>query len=303
MACFFFVFERGKKKIFKFAIKNTISTIMSSYGNNKNNVKNTTFSLDITLGYDANNKTESQLNRACDGNQRQDRFFVSSCSDVRLFVKPSETEPYIIAVFVPPHMIATSLESHLLSSHVASGSSFWINSPTSINFTRDLLAKIHPTALSGCSILGIILTSIAANNGPAEVILLEFSKGTSIQKDILQPTCGDVIGRSCNVLKVLPITSVKFNLGSDDDGKANYVKSKMNQFDVSKRYFKNSSRSDMLPQIPACPVCLHRIDPIRLGLPGPCVQDLCSRFCPSPSLIGNQDSEEETCPKQRLLVR
>ena len=311
----------------------------------------TTFSLDVTLGYGANHKTEEQLNKACsqtfnlselassffsgpssntstassahttstsDGstnvsneNQSQDRFFVASASHMRLSINPTEllwkTTAYLIAVFVPPHMIATCIEKHLSSpNHVASGSSFWIESPFSAKFAQDILPKIHPTALSGCRVRGIILTSIAANNGPAEIIILEVPGGTSIQNDILRVTSGDIIAGDSNssVIKILPITSVKFTHDRDDEGKTNYSGSTMEQiggmiYDSS----NSSSNSNITPQIPTCPVCIHRIDPIRLGLPAPCVQQLCSKFCPSPSLIvGSWGTEEESCPKQRLLV-
>jgi hypothetical protein len=315
----------------------------------------TTFSLDVTLGYGANHKTEEQLNKACsqtfnlsemassffsgpssntsiassahttstsDGstdisnkNQSQDRFFVASTSHVRLSVNPTEllwkTTAYLIAVFVPPHMIATCIEMHLSSSnHAASGSSFWIESPFSANFAQDILPKIHPTALSGCRVRGIILTSIAANNGPAEIIILEVPRGTSIQNDILRVTSGDIIPGDSNssVLKILPITIVKFTHDRDDEGKTNYSGNTMEQIssmigDISVSSNSRNSNSNSTPQIPTCPVCIHRIDPIRLGLPAPCVQQLCSKFCPSPSLIvGSWGTEEESCPKQRLLV-
>jgi hypothetical protein len=310
----------------------------------------TTFSLDVTLGYGTNHKTEELLNKACSQtfnlsemassffsgpsyntstassahttstsddsadisykNQSQDRFFVASTSHVRLSVNPTEllwkTTAYLIAIFVPPHMIATCIEKHLSSSnHVASGSSFWIESPSSANFAQDILPKIHPTALSGCRVRGIILTSIAANNGPAEIIILEVPRGASIQNDILRVTSGDIIAGDSNssVLKILPITSVKFTHDIDDEGKTNYSESATEQISSMIGDSSNISSSNSTPQIPTCPVCIHRIDPIRLGLPAPCVQQLCSKFCPSPSLIvGSWGTEEESCPKQRLLV-
>jgi hypothetical protein len=77
-------------------------------------------------------------------------------------------------------------------------------------------------------------------------------------------------------------------------------------------------------EIPSCPVCLHRIDPIRLGLPQPPTLQLCSKFCPPPNLLaldtaspgggnggGSSASTTRTrrprrldvaCPQQRLLL-
>ena len=299
-----------------------------------------TFSLDITLGYAANHhETEEQLNTACSQtfemassfcsspssltalstsstdithkSQNQDRFFVASSSHMRLSANPSnlswKTNAHLIAVFVPPHMVATGLEKHFSSNRVALGSSFWIESPFSTNFAQDILPKIHLTALSGCKILGIILTSIAASNGPAEILLLEVPRGKSIQKDILRATSGDVIEGDSNssVLKILPITIVTFTHDEDDECKETHFERKTRRFssingDSSSSDAATISSQIIPPQIPTCPVCIHRIDPIRLGLSAPCVQDLCSKFCPSPS-VGSW-SEEEICPKQRLLV-
>ena len=199
-------------------------------------------------------------------------------------------------------MVAASLEKHFSSNQVASGSSFWIDRPASANFARDLLHKIHPTALLGCRIRGIILTTIAANNAPAEMILLQVQKGTS--NDILRATSGDVIAGDSDfkVLKILPVAGVKFTHDKDDDGTAFYSENKMQRYSSSGSSVIPSSPT-VPPQIPSCPVCIHRIDPIRLGLAAPCVGQLCSKFCPSPSLIaGSRDTEEEICPKQRLLV-
>ena len=55
--------------------------------------------------------------------------------------------------------------------------------------------------------------------------------------------------------------------------------------------------------IPMCPVCLHRIDPPRLGFQLPSSELCCSRFCPPPDLLsGTRNSNNNhACPKQRLL--
>jgi len=61
-------------------------------------------------------------------------------------------------------------------------------------------------------------------------------------------------------------------------------------------------------EIPTCPVCLHRIDPVRLGLPKPLATHLCSKFCPSSidtapvAAVASAASTTPTdCPKQRFL--
>lgn len=260
----------------------------------------------------------------------QDRFFVASASHVRLCVNPSEEKFWktnnahnLIIVFMPPHMIASALETHSSSNKVPSGSSFGINRPASGNFVNDLLPKIHPTALKGCRIRGIVLTTIAASNGPAELLILEVPKGRSIQDDILQVTNGCTIAGDSDsgILKILPLATIEFTHdegedgGKDDDlysenkmmGQQSIRSSNSSKFSTSSSGNSNSATipstiTETLP-IPTCPVCIHRINPIRFGLPGPCVQQLCSKFCQSPSLIvGSWGAEEETCHKQRLLV-
>ena len=316
-----------------------------------NNHIQSTFSLNITLGYGGNNRTEEELNNACSKHpfdpfglseiasslfsgssvsaaasssfasnsdvcsdyHDQKRFFVASASEVRLCVNPPEkfwrANAYLITVFVPPHMVTSALEKHFSSNKVASGSSFWINPPSSVNFARDLLPKIHRDALKGCRIRGIVLTSIAATNGPAELLLLEVPKGRSMQDGILRGTNGTTIARDPDfgVLKILPISAIEFTHESEDDPETPYSEKKTGQHigssSISSKHSSTSALNTITPEIPSCPVCIHRIDPIRLGLPGPNVQQLCSKFCQSPSLnVCSLGADEETCRKQRLLV-
>ncbi|VEU40221.1 unnamed protein product [Pseudo-nitzschia multistriata] len=326
-----------------------------------------TFSLNVTLGYGADNKTEDALNRACSKSafplslnemassffsgtspakaasssssllpsisstlglkhdtvgdtcslgSDHDRFFVASASHVRLSVNPAEkfwkaSTSHMVLAFVPPKMISSTLETHFSPKRLASGSSFWIDPPSSGNFAQDLLPKIHPTALSGYKIRGIVLTSIAADNAPAEMLLLENSKGMSIPDNVLRPTSGSIIAGDPDhgVLKLLPMTTIEFSQ-EGDDSEHNAIMGQAlggaNTSDDSERgcsYVSAlSSLQTVPPQIPACAVCIHRIDPIRLGLPAPSVHQLCNKYCQSPSLkLNSCGSEDEACHKQRLL--
>lgn len=305
------------------------------------NQRGTTFSLRVTLGYGADNKTGEKLNKACSQQtfglsdmassffsntfsgdswnscDNQEKFFVASASHVQLSVNPSEkfwkTNANLITVFMPPHMIASALEKHFSSNQIALGSSFWIYPPSSSNFVKDLLPKIHPSALTGCRILGIILTSFSEGNGPAELLVLEVPKGRSIQDDILRITNGCTIAKDphMGILKILPLGTINFTHEYDDNYNAKYLGKRTGKPNHGDSKFRevtstaiSSTTTIISPEIPACPVCLHRIDPIRLGLPGPCVHQLCSKFCPSPSLmIRSWEAEEEICHKQRLLKK
>lgn len=328
----------------------------------------TTFSLQVTLGYSVDNKAEVELNRACSqastsaattlsemasslffsgtssasaapsvspaaSANQQDKFFVASASQVRLSMDPPEvfwkTAASLVAVFVPPHRVASSLERHYTSTHT-SGSSFWIHPSASSNFAQDLLPSIHASLVLqwGCRIRGIILTSIAADNGPAEIVLLEIGRGVAVQ-DLLLATSGEALAADSEcVLKVLPISHIKFMTGDDESSKKRAAMasngdggsigpSRPQHLGLTGSVAASSVRTP--PCIPICPVCIHRIDPVRLGLPTPTNQQLCSNFCPSPSLLlgggiagwgaaaaapsssWTSPPLDETCSKQRLL--
>lgn len=268
-----------------------------------------TFSLNVTLGYGADNKAEQELNKACPrqifglsdlassffDNNDQQKFFVASASEVRLIANPREkfwkTNTNLVIVFMPPQMISSAIKEHCSSNQVALGSSFWINPPSSANFANDLIPKIHPTALAGCRIRGIVLASIAATNAPAELLILEVPKGKSIQDDVLQITSGcTIVGDSdSGILKILPLATIDFNHEEEDGSQVS--------FSENDNSAESASSATKALQIPSCPVCIHRIDPFRFGLPRPRVQHLCSKFCPSPSSI-----LEVACHKQNLLV-
>jgi hypothetical protein len=59
---------------------------------------------------------------------------------------------------------------------------------------------------------------------------------------------------------------------------------------------QHKSPSRTFWDIPTCPVCLHRIDPRRLGLPRPENHQLCSKFCPPPNYsLGFQQHQFSGC--------
>jgi hypothetical protein len=321
----------------------------------------TTYSFRVTMGYSVDNKAEVALNKACSqppataatalsemasslffsgtsssatsssssplAGFNQEKFFVASASEVQLSMDPPEVfwkaSTSLVAVFVPAHRIASCLEKHYTSTHT-SGSSFWVHSPACIKFAQDLLPNINASIVleRGCRIRGIVLTSIAADNGPAEIVLLEIPKGMVVQ-DLFLATNGEALaGDGDRILKILPISHIKFTDHDDESIKTNAATvSNGNSNSTSHHHHHGltgvaASFVRTTPCIPICPVCIHRIDPVRLGLPTPTNQQLCSMFCPSPSLLlggGGGDgwsegtsllwtsSLEETCPKQRFL--
>jgi hypothetical protein len=94
---------------------------------------------------------------------------------------------------------------------------------------------------------------------------------------------------------------------NDNDGPGEEEKSEQQQ-----RLTPSSSQPDVQPpetaRLPTCPVCLHRIDPLRLRLPKP--ESICSRFCPPPNVPTSRGTASSSssssswpiaCPRQRLL--
>ena len=227
------------------------------------------------------------------------RFFVASASQVELSVLGNNnhrTSPFLLAVFVPPSIIDTCLEKYMAQTIAATGSCFWIREAFSVDsFTKDLLGRIHPVLLDWkVGLRGIIRTSIAAeDNAPAEIVLIEMPSpkqaGGRTEMEILEATNdGSVLNLhendtqqpNINVVKVLLIGKVHFESG---DPLLRGNRATGNNSNVT------SLKGPPLT-LPTCAVCLHRIDPIRLGLPSPTNKHICSKFC-SP----------EDCHKQRLL--
>jgi hypothetical protein len=75
----------------------------------------------------------------------------------------------------------------------------------------------------------------------------------------------------------------------------------LSQIDYCRQEFVRNPARPSNCELPTCPVCLQRIDPLRLGLPKPPNRQLCSKFCPSPTLLADSP-RFPPCPRQRLLV-
>ena len=277
------------------------------------------FTLRITLGYGSDKEAESVLNKACSrgspsgisffgsgssggffGNassasSTNSNFIVSSTS-VRLSVERrydlisrKQYQVQFAAVFVPPLIIESALEKVTANSKInAPGSCFWLKEPHTSKLASDLLPRIHP-ALTKYKICGIVVTSIAAEqNAPAEIVVLDLSS-SSIQSfaEIVNETHGESMVDDVDaIIKVLPISRIIFST-----------------FDPEDRLASTDMQQSTL--LSTCPVCLHRIDPVRLGLPKPANQHLCSKFCPAPSLVGGtwESESPDSCQKQRFLKR
>ena len=290
------------------------------------------FSLEITLGYGCDQKLAQSLNKSCcckpsddvssttptsgfakffasssmsssssvasssSSSEHKNEIFVISASSTRMSLAsqgPSSTsEPSLAAIFVPSNILDASLGRSLSTAKsIASGSCFWIDESKGFQFAQDLLPRIHEIFFSA-PIKGIVRTSIAAeNNAPAEIVILDVSKSEIKVEDLLEWTsCQGMTESAESVIKLLPLADIHFQIQQSSSGK----------------HPARTSTSEMSRHsLPTCPVCIHRIDPARLGLP-PAVNDqLCSKFCPAPSFIGRNwvSDSSDSCPKQRFLKK
>lgn len=176
----------------------------------------------------------------------------------------------------------------------------WLGQEDRLRLSRDLLPRIHSVFKTNSQhqqqhtpsilIRAIFSTTGMENHSPADMVLMDIPtsrhKNNSVDpSEILQTTNGEcILAEPHAVLKLLIISQV-------------HIASTPTTF---------SSQME----IPRCPVCLHRIDPARLGLPRPLNHQLCSKFCAaSPialDLVGKQTSPSSPsvvvgCPKQSFL--
>ena len=287
----------------------------------------TTFSLQVKLGYGCDDSVLETLNKACQVvpqsssslvgsftsnffsssllTSSNSKFFVASSAHVELSADERKQSPALVTVLVPPSLIDECLEKYTSTAKMhASGSCFWIKGPSAVKLSKDLLPSIH-SSLIPCQIRGIVRTSIASeDNAPAEFILLELPTNRDvILQDLLQASNGEGFNAdSTAILKVLPISTVTFELPTTAPVAPVPLSSSSSWMKVPPQPTTQASKQQQkLPSIPTCPVCLHRIDPLRLGLPVPANEHLCSKFCPPPNLISWAPEVEQSCPKQRFL--
>jgi len=193
------------------------------------------------------------------------------------------------AIFVPPSLLEDVFQKHTsnLQSH-AQGSSFWLDETASQKVSKDLMLTIHPS-LETCNIRGIILTTIASEmSATAEIVLIDLTTSGATFDDIVHATNGQSMAdENESIIKMLPISQILF---------CPILQTLHDQQQKSRR---------RRPCLPTCPVCLHRIDTSRLGLPQPRNEDLCSKFCPFPGINGYSSSVDsrDFCVRQRLLKR
>jgi hypothetical protein len=260
----------------------------------------THFSLEVVLGDAADDVCQNQLNDAIDGSSN-DALVVNaqavqiSLNESDLALAPSR----LAAVFVPASLVESSLKE------INHGNQKTATTPTSTAFSfihpadrsklsDALLALIHPFIAENCAIKAI-LSIKNKHHAAADLVLLDLSHSTEHDiVDLLEATNSQMIhGSPDAILKIVLLTHLCFtrdDSNSDGDNSSQEQQRRRRRVDIS-----------------SCPVCLYRIDPLRLGMPVPPNHHLCSKFCPPPNLAmtdvarqlgGNADCP---CPRQRCL--
>ncbi|KAL3942902.1 MAG: hypothetical protein SGBAC_002974 [Bacillariaceae sp.] len=236
-----------------------------------------------------------------DGTDHSRDCFVAISSSVELSINPQAATELssIAAVFVPPLLVESLLQTYAATTTIGTdatrkpqneGSSYWIPNEHTSQIAEALLPSIH-SSLTNARIRGIILNNSTLSsdddiNAPSAILLLGITSIT--MADVLEIANGESMASDKTaVLKILPIASIQFT--STPDLKEGVEEEKM-------------SEPEKLPlAIPSCPVCLHRIDAIRLGLPSPRVDQVCSSYCAPPDFDSANSQFKPNCHRQAYL--
>lgn len=253
-----------------------------------------TFALDVVVSCNCSKERQSKLH--CENTLSKSpinelgsskSLLIVAASSVALFSTNRElatTEKSLIshlAIFVPPSLLA-------FTNYLDFGTSTSCEQVTVIEdqtirekLSSELLSRIHPFLLEHGKLVGIV-SACREQEGqsitPADVIIIDVSNAPRHWwHDIKASVNGEpMTSAPTAVLKLIPLSSISITASTGPD----------------------SNGSRIQPELPTCPVCLHRIDPLRMGMPRPQNNKLCSQFCPSFVADGQPG---ETCQNQQFL--
>jgi BRCA1-associated protein len=255
----------------------------------------TLFSLKVTLPSSVETASQNQLFEAVgesfaiaesSATEEVTRLPIVCCESFQL--SPSvlndgnNDSPRLAVVFCPTTLIESSYEQLKMQ---ADGSPIeWVENPSILS--RVLLSLIHPFLAQNFTIRAIF-TKQKQQHTPSDLVLLDLSHTPRAAiADLMDATnCQVVHSGPEAILKVLLLSTVQFTTIEKEK-------------EATEASHQASAR--MTVDIPTCAVCLHRIDPLRLGLPRPRNHHFCSKFCPPPNLANNSGNAV-SCPRQRLL--
>jgi hypothetical protein len=256
----------------------------------------TAFSLEVVLGDAADESCQNELNDAVDGSSNgalvvQAQTIHISLNESDLALAPSR----LAAVFVPANLVEYSLDQiqydNSKNQNKKAQTFSFIDPADRRKLSAALLSAIHPFIAQKFAIKAI-LSIQNKHHAAADIVLLDLSQSTETAiADLLEVTnCQMIHAGSDAILKILLVTHLRFTRADNDYGSAATAAPQRHQ--------------QQRIGISSCPVCLYRIDPLRVGMPGPPNHHLCSKFCPPPNLVSTDASRHlggTACPRQRLL--
>lgn len=152
------------------------------------------------------------------------------------------------------------------------------------SLASELLTSIHPFLLEHGKLVGIVSAAASSHtqqqkeeeSTPADVVLIDVSNAPQHWwHDIKASVNGEPMAAAPTaVIKLIPLSSIVITTRTSE------------------------SNSRIPSEIPTCAVCLHRIDPFRLGMGKPQNHQLCSQFCPGHVTAGQSG---DACRNQEFL--
>lgn len=251
----------------------------------------TAFSLNVALSASVGKETLHQLRSCVDVGEAEDDFRLPIVCVESFRLSPSlisdNEYPRLAAIFCPSALIESAYEQ--LQMRVDNSAIQWVRDPTKLS--QVLLSFIHPFLTQNFTIRAIFSTR-KQQHAPSDLVLIDLSHTPrAAMVDLMDSTnCQVVHSGPEAILKVLLLNVVQFTMST----------SKLTKIAMDARRRPIDASTETTFEIPTCAVCLHRIDPLRLGLPRPQNHHLCSKFCPPPNLA-NTSGNAISCPRQRLL--
>ena len=149
----------------------------------------------------------------------------------------------------------------------------------------ELRKSIHPCLYNNqdkgapeLSVSGVITSS----NMPADIVLVSISKNEDHNI-----RCDEIIFHHSCLL--------------NNDTLSNAPWSVIKAFPIKMLSNNTESYNQTAAILPGCPVCLHRIDPIKLGLPQLKPQHSCSKLCTT-NAINNKNGQLHSCRNEILFI-
>ena len=248
------------------------------------------------------------------------RIPVICCDCIRISPTPSvsfeSNSVRLVAVFCPSSLIAAARdqtqprhrrydsEATEPPAHQQRPGVEWYDETATLSGI--LLSMIHPFLAQNFAIRAILTNQkhnfeknpkgLGNQNAPGDIVILDLSHCPyeTIVDELLEVTNCEVIRSGSEaILKILLLSKLEF-----DSSQTLRPHTPVATSTVDHRKWQASPI-----EIPACAVCLFRIDSTRLGLPRPPSHRLCSKFCCSPpTSVAEMNHDNVSCPRQRLLL-